>query len=91
MLVYLALNMITSPQAGEPFAASTAAQETEAAAGYRVGVSDDRVAVFHNGQLYLRTDTLLSSLPKSDRTKIENGIEVDSVKELKELLQDYCS
>ena len=62
-------------------------QETE----YRIGVQDGRVAVFRHGELYLKTETAVSSLPKSDRKKIEDGIEIDSLKELKERLEDYCS
>ena len=91
VMIYLALNLIVSPQADAPVAASASAQATQAENGFRIGVADDRVAVFHDGVLYLKTETLTSSLPKSDRAKIEEGIHVDSVKELKKLLQDYCS
>lgn len=89
--VYLTLNLIVSPQADAPVAASASAQATQAEKGFRIGAADDRVAVFRDGDLYLKTETLLSSLPKSDRVKLEKGIEVSSIKELKELLQDYCS
>lgn len=91
VMAYLALNLIVSPQADAPVAASASAQATQAENGFRIGAADDRVAVFRDGELYLKTETLLSSLPKSDRIRLEEGISVSSVKELKELLQDYCS
>ena len=89
--IYFALNIILSPQADAPVAASASADATQTEEGFRLGVEDDRVAVFRDGILYLKTETLLSSLPKSDRVKLEEGIVVDSLEELKTLLQDYCS
>lgn len=89
--VYFALNLILTPQADAPVAASASARASESEEGFRIGTEDDRVAVFRDGELYLKTETLLSSLPKSDRVRIEEGIAVNSVKELKELLQDFCS
>ncbi|MBQ3285465.1 MAG: hypothetical protein IJH40_07470 [Ruminococcus sp.] len=91
VMIYLALNLFVSPQADAPVAASASAQTAQQEKGFRIGVADDRVAVFRDGILYLKTETLLSSLPKSDRARLEEGIHVDSIKELKELLQDYCS
>lgn len=89
--VYFALNILISPQADAPVAASASAHATESQEGFRIGVADDRVAVFRDGALYIKTETLVSSLPKSDRVRIEQGIPVSSVKELKEFLEDFCS
>ena len=91
VMVYLALNLILLPQADAPAFADVSSDSTQAEQGFRIGEADDRVAVFRDGVLYLKTETLLSSLPKSDRVRIEEGVRVSSVKELKQLLEDYCS
>ena len=52
---------------------------------------DGRVVVYRGGALYLRTDTRVAQLPKSDRVKLAEGITVYSEKELKRLVEDYCS
>ena len=88
LVVYLVLVTVVTQEADAP-AAVGVQQATES--GYRIGASEGRVAVFRDGNLYLRTDTTLSSLPKSDRNRLEQGINVDSLKELKSLLEDYCS
>lgn len=91
LIGYLLLITFASQQTQVPAAVSAQAEQLVAEKEYKIGVSDGRVAVFHNGKLYLKTETMLSSLPKSDRKRIEKGIEFDSLKELKLLLQDYCS
>ena len=91
LIGYVAVTALLLPQAAAPVAASAGAQEEAAESGYRIGESDGRVAVFRNGELYLRTETQVSSLPKSDRVRLKEGISVNSIKEIKELLQDYCS
>lgn len=58
---------------------------------YYICAVDDRVAVYRDGELYRSTDTLLSSLPKADQTRLKKGIYLDSDEELRRLLQDYCS
>lgn len=89
--VYLVLMTAVAPQANAPSAVAAEAGESAVQSGFTVGVSEGRVAVFRDSQLYLRTDTTVSSLPKADRTRLEEGIRVNSLKELKVLLQDYCS
>ncbi len=91
VMVYLALNLFLLPDADAPVSVSAVAEATQAETGFRIGTADDRVAVYRDGALYLKTETLLSSLPKSDRVRIEEGVSVSSVKELKQLLEDYCS
>lgn len=91
LMVYL----IVITAAAQPTDNSAAQAETAEAdaehSGYMIGVSDGRVAVFRDGELYVRTDTQVSSLPKADRMRLEEGIYLDSLKEIKKLLQDYCS
>ena len=58
---------------------------------YIVAQYDGAVAVFSGGELLMRTDTPVASLPKADRTRLEKGISVYSQKELKALLEDLCS
>ena len=91
LIAYLILMTVATQEAQAPAAETVSAQHHVGEKEYRIGVIDGRIAVFRNGDLYLKTQTMLSSLPKSDQSKIEQGIEVDSLKELKRLLQDYCS
>ena len=91
LAVYLILMTAVAPQADAPSAVAVKTGESAVQGGYTVGISEGRVAVFKDGELYLRSDTTAASLPRSDRTRLEEGIHVDSLKELKQLLQDYCS
>lgn len=52
-----------------------------------------RLVVFRAGEdkPFLITDTYVSSLPKSDRIDLENGVEVTGEKELQRAIEDYCS
>ena len=52
---------------------------------------DDRIAVYADDVLLMETDTRVSSLPKIDRIRLRDGINLYSEKELKQFLQDYCS
>ncbi|WP_407386058.1 hypothetical protein [Ruminococcus sp.] len=91
LAVYLILMTVIAPQADAPSAVAVKAGEGAVHSGYTVGVSEGRIAVFRDGELYLRTETTVSSLPRADQLKLEEGIRVDSLKELKKLMQDYCS
>ena len=78
------------------FATPFAAPSYEAAAqpylpAYTVAESDGRVAVFKDGEIFMTTDTPVSSLPKSDINRLQKGIPVPDQRELKKLLQDLCS
>lgn len=91
LIAYLLLVTVVTQEAQAPATAGVQTQSAKDEKEYRIGAADGRVAVFRNGELYLKTDTVLSSLPKSDRNRLEEGIDIDSLKELKERLQDYCS
>ena len=91
LAAYMFLMTAVAPQADAPTAAAVKAGESAVQSGYTIGISEGRVAVFRDGTLYLRTEMTVSSLPRSDRIKLEEGVHVDSIKELKELLQDYCT
>ena len=91
LIVYLILVTIIAQPETAPSATTVTAQESTAENGYIIGISEGRVTVFKDGQTVIRTDTQLSDLPKSDRVKLEEGIHIDSLKELKERLEDYCS
>ena len=90
MAVYLAVVTVADARADQPPAASAAYEDTQENV-WIIGAYGGRVAVFRGGELYLRTGTDLSSLPKSDRNRIGSGITVYSETELKRLLQDFCS
>lgn len=52
-----------------------------------------KIAVFESGgsEPIEITDALTSYLPEYDRQQLKNGVRADSEKELKRLLEDYCS
>lgn len=91
MLLYISAQSMTAPQAMEPPFSSTAEDREDADDGYLIGVEDNRVAVFHAGELMMKTETLVDSLPKSDQNRLREGVRVNSDEELKMLIQDYCS
>lgn len=91
LIVYLVgMTMVAQP-ASAPSAKTSSSGETAAYSGYLIGISEERVTVFKDGKPYIRTDTQISDLPKSDQARLEEGVRIDSLKELKEKLQDYCS
>ena len=91
LILYLVVVTSVTPAATTPSDRVISTEENNTENGYIIGISEGRVAVFREGDLVIRTDTQLSDLPKSDRVKLEEGIKIDSLKELKERLQDYCS
>lgn len=91
LILYLVVMTAVTPAATTPSATTVTTEESTADNGYIIGISEGRVTVFRDGDIAIRTDTQLSDLPKSDRVKLEEGIHVDSLKELKERLEDYCS
>ena len=91
LIAYLILMTTLTPAATTQEPSSVTVQESTAENGYIIGISEGRVTVFKGGDTVVRTDTKLSDLPKSDRVKLEEGVHVDSLKELKERLEDYCS
>lgn len=91
LLAYLILGTLIAQPTAAPSVGTVSAEESAAAGGYLIGISEGRVTVFQDGKAIVRTDTQLSDLPKSDRVRLEKGVRVDSLKELKERLEDYCS
>ncbi len=43
------------------------------------------------GELYLKTGTMASNLPKSDVMRLEKGVEIKGKEELRRAVEDYCS
>ena len=60
---------------------------------YVIKSENNRIVVYKKGEIlpFLTTDTLTSSLPKSDIMNLNKGIEVKGEINLKKLLEDYCS
>ena len=75
--------------AAEPSAQS----ETKAESRYVLSSQNGRLVVFKDGgdKPFLVTDTFVNSLPKSDRIRLENGVEVEGERELQKAIEDYCS
>lgn len=62
-------------------------------APYRLSVYQKKVAAFQNGKtepIYI-SDVYVNSLPSADIALLEKGINADSMKALKRLIEDYCS
>lgn len=72
---------------------SKPAAVTEEADMYVVKIVDKKIAVENakTGEIIKKTDTFASILPKGDRALLSRGIKVKSDKELRTVLEDYCS
>lgn len=93
LLSYVALSAMITPAAEVPsFETESVIRQTEDdGTVYTVVSENGRVTVLLNGVRYLSTDTLVSSLPKADQTRLEEGIVLTDRDDLKKLLEDYCS
>ena len=91
LTVYLVMTAVVTNDAPEPSAAEANSVVSASDDGYLISQQDGFVVIYKGGELFLKTDTTVDSLPKSDRVKIEEGVHVSSLKELKELIEDYCS
>ena len=89
--VILIAYVIGSAAAATDSRGSETLSDAQDAAVYVLCAEENRVVVYRDGSLWLRTDTLVSSLPKRDRVRLETGIIVFSDTELKRLIEDYCS
>lgn len=90
--VILIAYVVFSASAGSvPNTGHSGADDAETAVVYTMRDENGRVVVYRNDDVYLTTNTRVSDLPKSDRVKLQNGITVFSEKELKRLVEDYCS
>ena len=69
------------------------APKSEPSKLYVVKVSDGKVAVADGatGKIIKKTDTTVSILPKGDQKMLKKGIAVSDEKQLRLLLEDYCS
>ena len=90
LAVYLLLTATIAPPASAPEKAYQTVGEAESDS-WRIGEYDGTVTVFRGGEPVLRTETRVSELPKADRTRLAQGIDVYSQKELKSILEDLCS
>lgn len=43
------------------------------------------------GELYLKTETMASNLPKGDVMRLKSGVEINGKEELRRAIEDYCS
>ncbi len=90
---YILMTSALSPSAKSETAqtVSTTAAVTATEPVYTVIDENGRVAVLLNGASYLRTDTLVRDLPKTDQKRLKEGIAVSGRDELRRLLEDLCS
>ena len=90
-VLLVAYVLLSASTGGRISAGAGAPDESESSAVYVMRDENDRVVVYRNEAVFLRTDTQVSSLPKSDRQRLREGIIVFSEKELKRLIEDICS
>ncbi len=72
---------------------SAAASPDQAESEYLVKAENGKIAIYKtdsDSPLYT-TDALVSTLPKADIEKLRAGIAVKDERELRRILQDYCS
>lgn len=91
LIAYVILTSVITQDASAPAAVSAHSAEEPTESGYTVTVYDGRVAVYQGDTLLRLTDTPVDSLPKADRVRLYDGITVNSDKELKTILEDFCS
>lgn len=91
LIAYVVFSAVAAPPGEEAAVKQELSTVGESVPIYLITEENDRVVVYRNDEIYLRTDTQVSSLPKGDRQKMERGITVFSDKELKEMIEDYCS
>jgi hypothetical protein len=61
--------------------------------GYILRAADGTIAVWDaaTGQCIRQTQTALSSLPSQDRALLTDGVELETLPELTQALEDFCS
>jgi len=91
LAVYLLLTATVAPPASAPEAAAYMAVQEADSGAWQIREYEGKVTVFRSGKPILRTDTRVSELPKADRSRLVQGIDVYSQKELKRILEDLCS
>lgn len=58
---------------------------------YMLGVCEDKVAVYKNGELMEIFDVYVNTLPEIDRKALKDGIIIKDKNELKEKIEDFTS
>lgn len=76
-----------------PIAKAQSSTDKESRDVYFITSLDGRLVVYKENvsSPYIKTDTLLNTLPKADKEKIEKGIYIYGEANLKKALEDYCS
>lgn len=91
-IAYVVFSAVIVPQNNSIDAkAETVGIAQEQSTRYIVKSENDKIVVYIDDALYLRTNTPTRNLPKQDQTKLLYGIVLTSKDELKQLLEDYCS
>ncbi len=66
------------------------APASSAPEGYLLKAYGNAVALYENGELVeVYRDVVLSNLPLTDRTLLNEGIQADSMEQINQLLEDY--
>ena len=84
------INLLAAPR---PAAAPASQAATREVKRFYLTEKSGRLAVYRSGEgePFLVTETVVSSLPRADRAAIRRGIEIEGEDELRRLLEDYCS
>ena len=91
LLIYVIMTAAMTPAGEATLPADREVSADENTAMYTAREDNGRIVIESGGGVTLRTDTDVRGLPKIDRLRLEEGIELYSEKELKSFLEDYCS
>lgn len=91
LLSYVIASSLLLPGAGGMIPTGADIAATEGAAMYTAREEDGRIVICRGNTALLRTDTQVASLPKIDRMRLREGIDLFSEEELKSFMEDYCS
>ncbi len=91
LMTYVIATSLIAQDGRGALSASADIAATESGALYTAREEDGRIVIYAGSTALLRTDTQVADLPKIDRMRLRDGIELFSDKELKHFMEDYCS
>ena len=79
--------------AGTDASAQTVQQSNTEEDVFILKIEDGYLNVYYkeSGNIYLKTGTMSSNLPKSDVMQLEKGVEITGKEALRRAVEDYCS
>lgn len=91
LMTYVILTAVAAPSGNTALSASADIVTEEMSAEFTAREEDDRIVIYAGDDLVMKTDVRVSQLPKIDRMRLREGIDLFSEKELRRFMEDYCS